>query len=195
MPDDAREPQDHPYVAHYDWPLDSGAEDRFSLTPEKAAADAQHVADREAVYGGRGLRLVLAAPVIAWSFVGIPVLVLLAAVAIIGLFGSADIEAKQITPGTAGLFALLALIEVAAIWEALMLWRDQLDIGRWRAVLVMSALVAVAVSVALWLFGDGSSEATVATVVVWYCAAVALWQWRRSVRLASAIERLEKYSP
>ena len=192
MPEDTREPQDHPYVAHYDWPPDSVAEDRFRRTPEKEAADAQHVADREAVYGGRGLRLVLAVPVIVWSFVGIPVLVLLAVVAILGVLGWMDVE---ITSGTLGLFAALVLIEVAAIWEALMLWRDQLSIGRWRAVLVLSALVAVAVSVALLLFGDGSSEALVAVILVWYCTAVAMWQWRRSVRLASSVERLDKYSP
>jgi len=192
MPEDTREPQDHPYVAHYDWPPDSVAEDRFRRTPEKEAADAQHVADREAVYGGRGLRLVLAVPVIVWSFVGIPVLVLLAVVAILGVLGWMDVE---ITSGTIGLFAALVLIEVAAIWEALMLWRDQLSIGRWRAVLVLSALVAVAVSVALLLFGDGSSEALVAVILVWYCTAVAMWQWRRSVRLASSVERLDKYSP
>ena len=192
MPEDTREPQDHPYVAHYDWPPDSVAEDRFRRAPEKEAADAQHVADREAVYGGRGLRLVLAVPVIVWSFVGIPVLVLLAVVAILGVLGWMDVE---ITSGTLGLFAALVLIEVAAIWEALMLWRDQLSIGRWRAVLVLSALVAVAVSVALLLFGDGSSEALVAVILVWYCTAVAMWQWRRSVRLASSVERLDKYSP
>ena len=192
MPEDTRGPQDHPYVAHYDWPPDSAAEDRFRLTPEKEAANAQHAADREAVYGGRGLRLVLAAPVIIWSFVGIPVLVLLGAMTILGALGYADV---QITRGTIGLLAALILIEVAAIWEALMLWREQLSAGRWRAVLVLSALVAVAVSVALWLFGDGSSEALVAVILVWYCTAVAVWQWRRSVRLASAVERLENYSP
>jgi hypothetical protein len=49
--------------------------------------------------------------------------------------------------------------------------------------------------VALWLFGDGSSEATVATVIVRHFAGIALRQWRRSVRLASAVERLEKDSP
>jgi hypothetical protein len=192
MPDDTRAEQDHPYVAHYDWPPDPAAEDRFRLTPEKEAANAQHAADREAVYGGRGLRLVLAAPVIAWSFVGIPVLVLLGAMTVLGILGYADVE---ITSGTIGLFAALILIEVAAIWEALMLWRDQLNAGRWRAVLVLSALVAVAVSVALWLFGDRSSEAMVAVIIVWYCTAMAVWQWRRSVWLAAAVERLERYSP
>jgi len=192
MPEDTHEPQDHPHVAHYDWPPDPVAEDRFRLTPEKAAANAQHAADREAVYGGRGLRLVLAAPVIVWSFVGVPVLLLLGAVAIFAVVGWVDVE---ITSGTVGLLAALILIEVAAMWEALMLWRDQMSIGRWRAVLALSALVAVAVSGALWLFGDRSSEATAAVVIVWYCTAVAVWQWRRSVRLASAVERLEKYSP
>ena len=192
MPEDTRAQQDHPYVAHYEWPPDSAAEDRFRLTPEKQAANAQHATDREAVYGGRGLRLVLAAPVIVWSFVGVPVLVLLAAMTIFSILGWADVE---ITSGTVGLLAALVLIEGAAIWEALMLWRDQLSIGRWRAVLALSALVAVAVSVALWLFGDGSSESTAAVVIVWYCTAMAVWQWRRSVRLASAVERLEKYSP
>jgi len=192
MSEDAREREDHPYVAHYDWPSDSAAEDRFRLTPEKEAANTQHAADREAVYGGRGLRLVLAAPVIVWSFVGVPVLVLLAAMTILGILGWADVE---ITSSTIGLLLALVLIEGAAIWEALMLWRDQLSVGRWRAVLALSALVAVAVSVALWLFGDGSGEATVAVIIVWYCTALAVWQWRRSVRLASAVERLEKYSP
>ena len=192
MPEDTRAQQDHPYVAHYEWPPDSAAEDRFRLTPEKQAANAQHATDREAVYGGRGLRLVLAAPVIVWSFVGVPVLVLLAAMTIFSILGWADVE---ITSGTVGLLAALVLIEGAAIWEALMLWRDQLSIGRWRAVLALSALVAVAASVALWLSGDGSSESTAAVVIVWYCTAVAVWQWRRSVRLASAVERLEKYSP
>jgi hypothetical protein len=192
MPEGTREPQDHPYVAHYDWPPDAAADDRFSVTPEKAATNAQHAADREAVYGGRGLRLVLAAPVIAWSFVGIPVLLLLGAMTILGILGWADVE---ITSRTIGLLIALVFIEGAAIWEALMLWRDQLSIGRWRAVLVLSALVAVAVSVALWLVGDGSSEAAAAAVIVWYCTALAVWQWRRSVLLASAIERLEKYSP
>ena len=192
MPEDTREPQDHPYVARYDWPPDSAAEDRFRLTPEKEAANAEHAADREAVYGGRGLRLVLAAPIIIWSFVGIPVLLLLGAMTILGVLGWADVE---ITPGTIGLLAALVLIEVAAIWEALMLWREQLSMARWRAVLVLSALVAVAVSVAVWLFGDGSSEALAAVILVWYCTVVAAWQLRRSVRLASAVERLEKYSP
>src|SRR5664279_5050063 len=99
MPEETREPQDHPYVARYDWPPDAAVEDRFRLTPEKEAANAQHAADREAVYGGRGLRLTLAAPVIIWSFVGIPVLVLLAVVVIIDLFDRAGVDAKQITPG------------------------------------------------------------------------------------------------
>lgn len=195
MPDDTPAKQDHPYVAHYDWPTGAADDDRFGLTPEKEALNAQHAADKVAVEGGRTVRLVLAAPIILWSFAGIPALALLAVVTILGVLGGAEVDTKEISLGMIGFFVLLVLIEVASIWEGLMLMRDQLSAGRWRAVLVLSAVVAVIVTLALAANGAIAGEGIVVLVIVWYCTGMALWQWRRSVRLASAVERLETYSP
>ena len=61
--------------------------------------------------------------------------------------------------------------------------------------LVLSTVVAVAVTATLMVSAADDRWWLVVIVIVWYCVAVALWQWRRSVRLASAAERLEKYSP
>ena len=195
MPDDTPAKQDHPYVAHYDWPPDPAADDRFRLTPEKEALNAQHAADKQAVEGGRTVRLVLAAPIILWSFVGIAALALLAVVTILGSLGGAEVDTTEITAGMIGFFVLLILIEVASIWEGLMLMRDQLSAGRWRAVLVLSAVVAVIVTAALAVEDAFTFEGILVLIIVWYCTCMAVWQWRRSVRLASAVERLETYSP
>lgn len=191
----ARDGQDHPYLPHYDWPSDPGAEDRFGLTPQRQEENARHAADKQAVEGGRTLRLVLAAPVVVWSFAGIPALALFALALFFGVIGGADVDLPDIDLELAGFFVLLVLIEVASIWEATMLIRDRLSVSRWRAVLLLSTVVAVAVSVALTASAPEAREWMLVLVVVWYCVAIALWQWRRSARLASAVERLEHYSP
>jgi len=58
---------------------------------------------------------------------------------------------------------------------------------------------ASAVAVAVWVSLPFSSADTwmwlLAPLAAWYCTATALWYWRRSVRLASAVERLEDYAP
>jgi hypothetical protein len=187
--------QDHPYLPHYDWPPDPGAQDRFGLTPERQAENAQHAADRQAVEDGRTLRLVLAAPVVVWSFAGIPALALFALALFFGVIGGADVDPSDLDLGLVGFFALLVLIEVASIWEATMLIRERLRASRWRAVFVLSTAAAVAVTTALVVSAPQTREWLLVLLVVWYCVAIAAWQWRRSVRLASAIERLEKHSP
>ena len=62
----------------------AGDDERYELTSERRAENEQHAADRVAVEGGRTLRLVLGAPIIIWSFVGIPALGLLALVTVLG---------------------------------------------------------------------------------------------------------------
>jgi len=193
--DGARDRQDHPYLPHYDWPPDPGAEDRFGLTPERRAENAQHGADKRAVEGGRTLRLVLAAPVVVWSFAGAPALTLFALVLLFGVVGGVDVDPSDLDLGLIGFFVLLVLIELASIWEATLLIRDRLSVSRWRAVLLLSTVVAVAVTVALAVSAPGAWEWLLVQVAVWYCVAIAVWQWRRSARLASAVERLEGYSP
>jgi hypothetical protein len=194
MPEYTESERDHPFVAHYDWP-ESPGDDRFRLTPEKQAENAQHAADKQAVEGGRTLRLVLAAPIVIWSFAGLPALALLAVAAVFGVFGGSDIDTESIDAAVVGFFILLVLIEVASIWEATMLIRERLSVSRWRAVLILSTLVAVAVTASLVVSSPAAREWLLVLVIVWYCVAMALWQWRRSVRLAPAAERLAKYSP
>jgi hypothetical protein len=193
--DEGRAQQDHPYLPHYGWPPDPGAEDRFGLTPERQAENAQHAADRQAVEGGRTLRLVLAAPVVVWSFAGIPALALFALALFFGVIGGADVDSSDMDPALVGFFVLLVLVEVASIWEATMLIRERLSVSHWGAVLVLSAVVAVAVTAALVVSAPETREWLLVLVVVWYCVAIAAWQWRRSLRLASAVARLENYSP
>jgi hypothetical protein len=193
--DDAGDTQDHPYLPHYDWSSVPGDDERFELTPEKEAANAQHAADKEAVEGGRTLRLVLGAPIIVWSFVGIPAFALLALVAVLGLVDRSNVDTSSVDAGLVGFFILLALIEVTSIWAGLMLMRDRISVVRWRAVFFLGLVVAVVVTVSLVFSTARSWEWVLAPVAVWYCVAVALWQWRRSARVASAAERLEDYSP
>jgi len=71
MPEETREPQDHPHLPHYGWSSVPGDDERYELTSERRAENEQHAADKLAVEGGRTLRLVLGAPIIIWSFVGI----------------------------------------------------------------------------------------------------------------------------
>jgi hypothetical protein len=194
MAEDTSARQDHPYVAHYASP-GVPDDDRFKLTPERQAENAQHAADKQAVEGGRTLRLVLAAPVVIWSFAGIPALALFALALFFGVLGGSDVDAQDLDGGLVWFFVLMVLIEIASIWEAGMLIRDRLSISRWRTVLILSAVVAVAVSAALVVSAPSAREWLLVLVVVWYCVGMALWQWRRSVRLASAVDRLEKYSP
>lgn len=194
MPEDTGAGQDHPHVAHYDWP-ESPDDDRFRVTPEKQAENAQHAADKEAVEGGRTLRLVLAVPIVIWSFAGIPALALFALAVFFGVLGGSGLDTTDVDAGLIGFFLLLVLIEVASIWEASMLIRDRLSVSRWGAVLILSVVVAVAVTAALLISAPTAREWLLVLVVVWYCVAMALWQWRRSARLASAVERLERYSP
>jgi hypothetical protein len=194
MPKDTSAGRDHPYVAHYDWP-ESPGDDRFKLTPEKQRENAQHAADKHAVEGGRTLRLVLAAPIVIWSFAGVPALALFAIAAVFGALSGSDFDMGAVDAPLVGFFVLLVLIEVASIWEATMLVRESLSVARWRAVLILSALVAAAVTAALVVSSPDGREWLLVPAVVWYCVAMALWQWRRSVRLAPAAERLAKYSP
>ncbi len=193
--EDVRGPQDHPYLPHYEWGSVEGDDERFEVTPEKAAENAQHAADKEAVEGGRTLRLALAAPAILWSFIGIPALALLALVVVLDAAGLISVDYGGMNAATAGFFALLVLVEITSIWEGMLLMRDRLDVGRWRAVLVLSVVVALAVSAALWVLSPDAQEWLIVLAMVWYCVVLALWQWRRSVRLASAVARLEDYSP
>jgi hypothetical protein len=187
--------RDHPYLPHYGWSSIPGGHERYELTPEKQARNEQHAADKEAVEGGRTLRLVLAAPVVIWSFAGIPALVLLAVATLLGVFSGSEFDTGPIDAGLIGFFVLLVVIEVASIWEATMLVRDQLSVPRWRAVLILTVVVAVAVT-ATWVVWAPVARAWLLVVLVaWYCVGMALWQWRRSVRPASAVERLDKYSP
>ena len=195
MVDDTHEQQDHPYLPHYEWASGEGDDERFDVTPERAAENARHAADKEAVEGGRTLRLVLAAPVIVWSFVGIPALALLALVVLLDAVGLITVDYGEMDAATAGFFVLLVLVEITSIWEGMLLMRDRLDVGRWRAVLILSVVVALAVSASLVLSSPEAWEWLVVVAMVWYCVALALWQWRRSVRLDSAVERLEDYSP
>jgi hypothetical protein len=195
MTDDTHEQQDHPYLPHYEWSSVEGDDERFDVTPERAAENARHAADKVAVEGGRTLRLVLAAPVIIWSFIGIPALALLALVVLLDAVGLITVDYGEMDAATAGFFALLVLVEITSIWEGMLLMRDRLDVGRWRAVFILSVVVALAVSASLALSSPGAWEWLVVVAMVWYCVALALWQWRRSVRLDSAVERLEDYSP
>jgi hypothetical protein len=195
MPEDTHEQQDHPYLPHYDWSSVEGDDERFEVTPERAAENARHAADKQAVEGGRTLRLALAAPVIIWSFIGIPALALLALVILLDAVGLITVDYGEMDAGTAGFFVLLVLVEVTSIWEGLLLMRDRLDAGRWRAVLILSVVVALAVSASLLIFSPEAREWLIVLAMVWYCVALAVWQWRRSVRLASAVQRLEDYSP
>jgi hypothetical protein len=106
-----------------------------------------------------------------------------------------EIDTGDVDAGLVGFFVLLVLIEAASIWEATMLIRDHLSVSRWGAVLVLSSIAAIAVTAALVVSSPDGRVWLVVLVIVWYCVVMALWQWRRSVRLASAVERLEKYSP
>jgi len=195
MADDTHEQQDHPYLPHYEWSSGEGDDERFDITPQRAAENARHAADKEAVEGGRTLRLVLAAPVIVWSFIGIPALALLALVVLLDAVGLISVDYGEMDAGTAGFFALLVLVEVTSIWEGMLLMHDRLDVARWRAVVILSVVVALAVSASLVFSSPDAWEWLIVVAMVWYCIALALWQWRRSVRLASATERLEDYSP
>jgi hypothetical protein len=195
MPEDTREQQDHPYLPHYEWSSVEGDDERFDITPERAAENARHAADKDAVEGGRTLRLVLAAPVVIWSFIGIPALALLALVILLDAVGLITVDYGEMDAATASFFGLLVLVEITSIWEGLLLMRDRLDVGWWRAVTILSVVVALAVSSSLALSSPDAWEWLIVVAMVWYCVALALWQWRRSVRLASAVERLEDYSP
>lgn len=196
MTDDSTTKRDHPYVAHYDWSAVGGDDDRFRITPEQEARNAQHAADKAAVESGRTLRLILGAPIMIWSFVGIPVFGLFALLMLLGAVTGSLVEGEGTSPALFGFIALLVLIEVASIWEGLLLMRDELNAGKWRVVLVLATVVALIVtaSVALWA-GDVTQGVVIVVAVVWYSVLVAVWQWRRSVRLASAVERLDTYSP
>jgi len=66
MPEETTIRQDYPHVAHYEWPADAEHDDRFRMTPERAAENARHAADKKAVESGRTLRLILAAPILVW---------------------------------------------------------------------------------------------------------------------------------
>ena len=195
MAEETHEEQVHPYLPHYDRSSVEGEDERFAITPERAAENARHAADKLAVEGGRTLRLVLAAPIIIWSFVGIPALGLLALVSVLGVVNGASVDSSQTDAGTVGFFVLLVLIEITSIWEGLLLMRDRLDAARWRAVLVLSIVVALAVSVSLVFSSADTWEWLLVPLAAWYCVAMALSQWRRSVRLASAVQRLEDSSP
>jgi hypothetical protein len=194
MAKDTRD-QDHPYLPHYDWSSGEGDDERFEITPEKAAENARHAADKEAVEGGRTLRLILAAPVIIWSFIGIPALALLALVVVLDAVGLITVDYGELDAGTAGFFVLLVLVEITSIWEGMLLMRDRLDVARWRAVLILSVVVALAVSATIALSSPVGWELLLVVAAVWYCVVLAVWQWRRSARLASAVERLDNYSP
>jgi hypothetical protein len=195
MPGDPHEKQDHPYVAHYEWSSVPGAEDPERLTAEQEARNTQHALDKEAVEGGRALRLILAAPIVVWSFVGIPVLALFVLGVAVGAFEGSLFEAEGLTPGLAGLLGLLILIEVTSIWEALLLLRNQIDPRRWLIVLALSMIVAAIVTLALARWEGMAAEGWLAAAAACYSVAIAAWQLRRSCRLAPAAERLEQYSP
>ena len=115
---------------------------------------------------------------------------------LLGAVTGSLVEGEGTSPALFGFIALLVLIEVASIWEGLLLMRDELNAGKWRVVLVLATVVALIVtaSVALWA-GDVTQGVVIVVAVVWYSVLVAVWQWRRSVRLASAVERLDTYSP
>jgi hypothetical protein len=81
--------------------------------------------------------------------------------------------------------------QVASIWEATMLIRERLSVSRWRAVLILSTLVAASLLVS----SPAEGEWLLVLVFAWCCVAMASWQWRPSARLASAVERLAKYAP
>lgn len=195
MPDESSAKQDHPYVAHYDWSAIPGVEDPERLTPERQAENAQHAADREAVEGGRTLRLIAAAPIVVWSFVGIPVLALFAILALVGVVGRDTTVGEGFTPGAVGLIALIVLIEVASIWEGMLLFKNRISPGRWLIVLVLTVIVAVAVGFSLWPWSAMAMEGWAAVGATVYSVAVAAWQTVRSRRLTEAAVRLERYSP
>ena len=180
-------------VARYDWPADD--DDRFRLTPERIAENERHAAAKVAVRGGRTLRLLVAIPIIIWSFAGIAALILLAIVAIFAAFGQAYVGSGLVDVGLIGFYVLLVLIEIATIWQGKMLLRDDLSTPSWRAVMLLSLVVAVAVSLSLAFSSADSWEWLLVLGAAWYSFAVAVWQWRRSVRLAPAVAFLENYSP
>jgi hypothetical protein len=73
---------------------------------------------------------------------------------------------------------------------------DWPNAGKWRVVLVLATVVALIFTTSLAVRTEDVTQGVIIVVaVVWYCVLIAVWQWRRSVRLASAVERLETYSP
>jgi hypothetical protein len=195
MPDDARENRDHPYVAHYEWSAVPGAEDPERLTPEQQAANDQHAIDKEAVEGRRGLRLVLAVPIILCGVIALPALVLLVFVLIISAFDRSLVSSVVASWGLAGVLALLVLIEVTCVWEGKLLLRNDLVARRWAIVLMLTLASAVSVTVALAPWEGTSTEAWLGLAAAWYALLVAAAQLVRARRLAPAAGRLEQYSP
>jgi O-antigen/teichoic acid export membrane protein len=196
MTDDTTARQDHPYLAHYGWSADGEDDDRFRITPEQEARNAQHAADKAAVEGGRTLRLVLAAPIIIWSFAGLPVLALFVLLVLLGAVEESLVDWEGPSSGLLLFIALLVLIEVASVWEGLLLMRDELNARKWRIVVSLATVAAVIVTAAMAAWAGAVTQGVVIVLaLVWYAALIAAWQWRRSVRLASAVERLDTYSP
>jgi hypothetical protein len=196
MTDDTTARQEHPYLAHYGWSAVDGDDDRFRITPEQEARNAQHAADKAAVEGGRTLRLILAAPIVIWSFAGMPALGLFVLLVLLGAVDESLVDWGGASAGLLVFIALLVLIEVASIWEGLLLVRDELNARKWRVVLALATVVAVIVTAATAAWAGAVTQGVVIVLtVVWYAVLIAAWQWRRSVRLASAVERLDTYSP
>lgn len=187
--------KDHPYVAHYEWSSVPGVEDPERLTADQVAKNAQHARDKEAVEGGRTLRLVLAAPIVAWSFAGIPILTLFILGVVVGAFEGSLFEGGGLSSGVVGLVALMVLIEVTSIWEGLLLMRNQISPRSWLVVLGLTVAVAAIVTVALAPWHAMAGPWWVVIAAACYSVVLAALQLWRTRRLAPAAARLEEYSP
>ena len=176
----------------YDWSRIPGV-----LEPQAEAAElaalGRHAEFKDALERGRTLRLWLSVPLFIWSFTGMAVLVLVAAVSMLHLAGLVDDVA--LTWDLAGLSATVIVLEVVVLWSASLLIRDRIRPRSWATV---AGLAVAALAVATVLLVRTPEKGP----LVWlgygagvYALVIAVEQSFRARRLVSAEKAVDERSP